>query len=84
MILPSKQSQPLSVPQLAKRLGVSRTTIHNRVSDGRIAAVKVGHNHVISAETVAQLVGDRNSQIKEAVRRVVSQYGEALVRLARE
>ena len=76
--------QAMSVPQLAERLGVSRTTIHNKVVSGDIAAERVGHCHVISSDVVTQLVRNRNAQITKGVRRVVAEYGPALERLARE
>lgn len=37
----------ISIPQLAKELGVSRITIYKRVKQGLIAARKVGRNYVI-------------------------------------
>jgi excisionase family DNA binding protein len=74
--------QAMSVPQLAERLGVSRTTIHNRVVRGEIQAEKVGHSHIVPAHVVRQLMRDRTAQIAKAVRRVVFQYGAALERLA--
>lgn len=74
----------MSGPQLAEEMGVSRTTVFNRIKGGEIPATKVGRNYVISARTVSRLLrGDemtpaRQGQIDEAVGRVVAQYGELL------
>ena len=75
---------PLSVPQLAERLGVSRITAYNRVRRGEIPAQRVGRNYIVSSETASALVQERADQIKAAVKRVVTEYGEALELLGRE
>ena len=80
----AQQVGPMSVPQLAEVLGVSRVTAYKRVRSGAIPAQMIGHSYVIPAETVAALVEERASRIEDAVKRVVAEYGSALERLGRE
>lgn len=75
---------PLTLPQLAERLGVSRVTAWKRVRDGQIAAQKVGHSYIVSADTVSDLVRERENQIRAAVKRVVAEYGSVLELLSKE
>lgn len=75
---------PLTLPQLAEWLGVSRVTAWKRVRDGQIAAQKVGHNYIVSADTVSDLVRERENQIRAAVKKVVAEYGSVLELLSKE
>jgi excisionase family DNA binding protein len=84
-----KQSKYMSVPQLAKILGVSRVTVYKWVRDGVIPAAKVGRTYVITDKTVNEIIGRSVSpsgerQIEQAVRKAVQEYGDVLRRLAKE
>lgn len=79
----------ITVPELAKLLGVSRITIYNRVKKGQISAMKVGKTYVITDETVANILGKKvtgkeKQQIDAAVRKTVREYGEVLKKLGKE
>lgn len=79
----------ITIPKLAKFLGVSRIAIYKRVKKGQIPAEKIGRNYVITDKTVAEILGKkisekRKKQIDVAVRRVVSEYGEVLKQLSKE
>lgn len=79
----------ITVPELAKLLGVSRITIYNRVKKGQIPATKVGKTYVITDETVANILGKKmtgkeKQQIDAAVRKTVREYGEVLKKLGKE
>jgi len=74
---------PMSIPQLAAEMGVSRVTIYQRVRRGEIAATRVGRNYVISADTVREVLGldttpDRTRRVSRAVGRAVVEYGDLL------
>ncbi len=81
---------PMTLPQLAKELGVSRSTVYNRVKSGKIPARKVGSNFIVSARTVERLLGHgritpaRERWIAAVVRRAVEQYGELFKALSHE
>lgn len=79
----------ITIPELARLLGVSRITVYNRVKKGQIPATRVGRIYVITDRTTREILGRRLSararkQIDAAVRRAVEEYGEVLKRLGRE
>jgi excisionase family DNA binding protein len=79
----------ITIPELAKLLGVSRIAIYNRVKKGEIPATKVGRTYVITDQTVADILGkkvtaERKKRIDAAVSRTVREYGEVLKRLGKE
>ena len=51
------QEQYISIPQLAKQLGISRIAVYNRVKKGLIQGKKIGRNFVVSAH-------DQQAEIK--------------------
>ncbi len=80
---------PITIPQLARILGISRIAVYKQVKAGKIAATKIGRIHVISDRTVREVLRKRvgpldKQRVDRAVRRVVRDYGEVLKRLARE
>lgn len=79
----------ITIPELAKLLGVSRIAIYNRVKKGQIPATKVGRTYVITDKTIATVLGKRVTQkgkerIDAAVNKTVAEYGEVLKQLSRE
>ena len=79
----------VTIPELAKMLGVSRIAIYNRVKKGEIPATKVGRTYVITDKTVADILGRRvtakgKKLISDAVHKTVEEYGEVLKQLSRE
>ena len=80
---------PMTIPQLAREMGVSRVTVYNKVKSGQIPATRVGPNYVISARTVRrvlqlELTAADKRRISDAVDRIVAQYGELLKWLGAE
>jgi len=79
----------ITIPELAKLLGVSRIAIYNRVKKGKIPATKIGRTYVITDKTVAEVLGrkvtaERKKRIDAAVARTVREYGEVLKLLGKE
>jgi excisionase family DNA binding protein len=79
----------LTIPELAKLLGVSRIAIYNRVRRGEISAVKIGRTYVITDQTIVTILGKettraRKKMIDTAVRKTVQEYGEVLKQLSQE
>ena len=65
--------QYITIPQLAKMLGVSRVTVYRKVKSGKIPATKIGHTYVISDEEMDKILGnqlseDAKKQIDDAVK----------------
>jgi excisionase family DNA binding protein len=79
----------ITIPELAKLLGVSRIAIYKRVKKGEIPATKIGRTYVITDQTIAHILGKEvtnrgKERIDAAVRRTVREYGEVLKQLANE
>ena len=85
----AEEKKYLSIPQLAKLLGLSRVTVFKRVKAGKIPAVRIGRNYAVPEEFLDQIRGktlseERKDDIKLAVKRTVREYGEVLKRLGKE
>ena len=79
----------MTIPQLARELRVSRTTVWRKVRKGQIRAQLVGRRYVIPAREVdiatgRELSPERKDWIKAAVNRAVREYGPVLKRLSHE
>jgi len=79
----------LTTSELAEILGVSRIAIHKRIVKGDIKAIKIGRAYAIPKSYVSEAFGtetssERKRLIEKAVRRVVKEYGEVLLKLGRE
>jgi len=79
----------LTIPELAKILGVSRIAVYKRVKKGEIKAIKIGRSHAIPKYYLNEIVGTKltvksRKGIEKAVHRTVKEYGEVLKMLGRE
>lgn len=79
----------VTIPQLAKVLGVSRITVYNKVKNGEIEAIRIGRIYAIPKKYVSAILGKTLSPkikklIDEAVSRTVQEYGEVLIKLGNE
>ena len=79
----------ITIPQLAKMLGVSRIAVYKRVKKGQIKAERVGRSFAIARRDVAGILGRAlgkkgQRQIDRAVKKTVAEYGEALRLLGNE
>lgn len=79
----------ITIPQLAKLLGVSRIAIYNRVKKGEIPAIRIGRDYAITDQTVANILGKKVSsqekrRIDDAVSLTVREYAEVLKLLSKE
>jgi len=86
---PMASPRYLTIPELAKVLGVSRIAIYNRVKKGQIPATKIGRTYVIMDQEIADILGkeatrEGKKRIDAAVRKTVQEYGEVLKRLGKE
>lgn len=79
----------ISIPQLAKMLGISRIAVYKKVKKGQIKAQRIGRSFAIAENDVAGILGKAlgrqgQRQIDRAVKRTVKEYGEALRLLGNE
>ena len=79
----------ITIPQLAKLIGLSRIEVYRRVRKGQIKAEKIGRMYVITDKEVAHILGKKptakdKGQIEKAVKKAVREYGEVLRKLGQE
>lgn len=79
----------ITVPELAKLLGISRVAAYRKVKKGQIPARKIGRTYVIADRQITDILGkglseNAKQRIEQAVRKTVRQYGELLRKLGRE
>jgi len=78
-----KKSQYVTIPQLAKILGLSRVAVYRKVKKGQIKAVRIGRNYAIPKKYIMNILGKALNQqdkrlIDDAVKKTVKEYGEVL------
>jgi excisionase family DNA binding protein len=84
-----KESEYISLAQLAEVLGISRIAVYKKVKKGEIEAVRIGRSYAVPKKYIAHILGkalrekDRK-EIDKAVEKTVKEYGEVLKRLGRE
>ncbi len=83
------ENKYITIPQLAKILGISRVAVYKKVKKGQIKAVKVGRNYAIARKYVANILGktlgeQEKRELDKAVKKTVKEYGEVLRLLGRE
>ena len=79
----------LTIPQLAKLLGISRIAVYKKVQKGEIKVKKAGRMNLIPISYVEEIIGkalsaQRKKDIEQAVKKTVLEYGEVLKMLGRE
>ncbi len=79
----------LTIPQLAERLGLSRTTVYRYVKAGKIPAIKIGRNYVIDEKQISELLSKEiteadKKRIDQAVEKVIKEYGDVIRKLGKE
>lgn len=79
----------LTIPELAKLMGLSRGAIYKQVRQGKIKAMKIGRNYAIPQETVGEILGDKLTDktkkgVSAAIRKTLKEYGETLKLLGNE
>ena len=79
----------ISIPELAKFLGVSRISVYKKVKKGQIEAIKIGKNYAIPQKYVTEILGrelndQQKTEIDRAVKKTVKEYGEVLRLLGKE
>jgi len=84
-----KEESYLTIPELAKVLGMSRIAVFKKVKSGEIPAIRVGRNYAIPMKSLGNIFGhplseDEKMKIDQAVKKVVLEYGEVLKLLGRE
>jgi len=84
-----KKTEYMTIPQLAKLLGVSRITVYKKVKKGDIPALRIGRVYAIPKKMISGILGKTlgetaKKEIDNAVQKAVEEYGEVLRLLGRE
>ena len=84
-----REEKYITIPGLAKLLGISRIAVFKKVKKGEIKAIKIGRNYAIPHNFLDQLLGKTLStqakrEIDSAVKKAVSEYGQTLKLLGAE
>jgi len=83
------KNEYLSIPELAKILGISRIAIYKKVKKGEIKAIKIGRSYAIPRKYLEDILGKslgekEKKEIDKAVHKTVKEYGEVLKLLGKE
>jgi len=84
-----KKGEYITIPQLAKILGISRIAVYRKVKKGQIKAVRIGRTFAIPQRQIGAILGktlrrEDKQQIEAAVKKTVREYGETLKLLGLE
>jgi excisionase family DNA binding protein len=84
-----KENKYVTIPQLAKILGLSRIAVFRKVKSGEIQAEKIGRIYAINRKFVQGLLGQDldergKREIDIAVGKTVKEYGATLKLLGRD
>jgi len=79
----------VTIPELAKIMGISRIAAYRKVKKGQVPAVRIGRNYAVPKDrlvfSLSHKPGEKEKRaIRTAVRKTVADYGETLKLLGRE
>ena len=79
----------ITIPQLAKLIGLSRIAVYNKVKKGEIKSIRIGRNFAIQKRYLENIQGNELKEedkiiIESAVKKTVKDYGEVLRLLGKE
>ena len=79
----------MSIPEVAKLIGLTRQAVHKKVKKGQIKAIKIGRNYAIPMRNLIGIISknlqdEDKEKIRNIVKRVVEEYGETLKLLGDE
>ncbi|KKP88454.1 MAG: hypothetical protein UR93_C0013G0014 [Berkelbacteria bacterium GW2011_GWA2_35_9] len=83
-----QENNKITVPELAKIMGLSRSQVFRKVQTGLIPAQKIGGIYLIDANIAQSLTGEMTrsdqKEIGIAVKKTLKNYGEILKQLGSE
>ena len=84
-----RRNEYITIPDLAKLMGISRIAVYRRVKNGQIKAVRIGRNFAIPKKYIDSILGKElktknKDMIDNAVKKVFNEYGETLKLLGKE
>jgi excisionase family DNA binding protein len=84
-----KTNAYITIPELARILGISRIAVFKKVKQGEIKARKIGRNYAIPKSGLQGILGVElgeadKKEINKAVKKTVREYGETLKLLGKD
>jgi excisionase family DNA binding protein len=84
-----KDNKYLSIPEVAKILGISRIAVYKKVKKGDIDSIKIGNQYVISNSRISEIMGKTTSPAKQkkielSIKKFVEEYRDLIIRLGDE
>ena len=84
-----KENEYITIPELAKILGISRIAVFRKVKQGKIKALKIGRNYAIPRKILGIISGEAlaeqdKKEIDLAVKKTVAEFGQTLKLLGRD
>ncbi|MEW6456749.1 MAG: helix-turn-helix domain-containing protein [Acidobacteriota bacterium] len=84
-----EKNEYITIPQLAKILGISRIAVYQKVKKGQIKSMKIGRSFAIPKKYIVDILGgtlkeEDKKEIDNAVQKTVKEYGEVIKLLGRE
>jgi excisionase family DNA binding protein len=84
-----EKNEFMTIPQLARLLGLSRIAVYNKVKSGEIKAIRIGRTYAINTKDIADILGKTltkksKEEIDQAIKKTVDEYGEVLRLLGQE
>lgn len=89
----NKEQKYFSTIEVANILGISRVAVFKKIKKGDIKAQKVGRNYAVLVSDLHEYLNQdstnflsesQKGEIKESVKKLVEDYGEALKLLGKE
>ena len=81
----TKDKEMLSVTEVARLMGISRTHVLRKINAGEISAVKVGKSFIINRSGLSgiysNLTEKDKKEVEEAVDKTFKDYGEVIRKL---
>jgi len=77
------EKEYITIPELAKLLGISRIAVYKKVKNGEINAKRIGKIHAIPKEYISKILGKEVSEkakkeIDNAIQKTLREYGDTL------
>ncbi len=84
-----QENEYITIPELARILGLSRIAVFRKVKQGVIKAEKIGRNYAIPRQALDSILGKSLSkqdktQIEAAVKKTIAEYGQTLRLLGKD
>lgn len=77
-----QQEDYITVPEYAKRVGLSRSQVFRIVQSGEIRSRKFGRMYLIPVEELNKITGNFSAEdtdlVAKGVKKVISEYGEVI------